>query len=389
MSDDRTEDPTQKKIDKSREEGQVPRSREMGSAVLLMGAGFILKSYGGVMVDTLIEVLHYNLALERESIFDPEYMLKHLAATGFKAFLMVLPIPLILMMVSIVTNIMTGGFIFQTSLLFPKFSRLNPMQWFSRLFSMQGLVELIKSILKVVLVSGCMVLVLRQHYALSLSLASMPINAAMAAGVSVLGGSLVYFGGALLVIGLIDAPYQIWSNKQKLKMTKQEIKDEYKEMDGKPEVKGRIRQLQREMAMQRMMQSVPESDVIITNPTHYAVALRYDTTRAAAPFVCAKGIDQVALKIRELAKDTKRPMVEAAPLARAVYHSTKVDQEIPMDLYLAVAQVLAYVQQLTMYRQGRGGDKPPTMAKFDIPKEYDDLEHQELDEDEWDDPGAE
>lgn len=379
MSDDRTEDPTQKKIDKSREQGQVPRSKDMGSAVLLIGAGFLLQSFGLTIGEALMDILRYNFTIERAAAFDTGYMLRHLAASGLKALLVVIPIPLILMVVSIITTVLTGGFLFQSSLLMPKFSRLNPMQWFSRLFSMQGLVELIKSILKVLLVIGCMVIVLWQRYPLSLSLGSMSIQGAIATGVSVLSGALVAFGMSLLIIGLIDAPYQIWTNKQKLKMTKQEIKDEYKEMEN-PELKGRIRQVQREMAMQRMMDSVPEADVVITNPTHYAIALKYDMARAGAPFVCAKGVDQVALNIREIAQENRRPMIEAPTLARAVYHSTKVDQEIPMDLYVAVAQVLAYVQQLSLYRRGLGGQKPPVMGKFKVPEEYEKFDNSDVDD---------
>ena len=182
----------------------------------------------------------------------------------------------------------------------------------------------------------------------------MPVIEAIGEGVDILGWTLMAFGSALMLIAFIDAPYQIWDNKQKLMMTRQEVLDEHKDMEGKPEVKSRIRQLQREMSNRRMMQQVPEADVIITNPTHYSVALKYDIERASAPFVVAKGVDQIALKIREVARDTSRPIVQAPALTRAVYHSTKVDQEIPADLYLAVAQVLAYVQQLSQYRRGTG-----------------------------------
>ncbi|CAM3718807.1 flagellar biosynthesis protein FlhB [Parendozoicomonas haliclonae] len=374
-SQDRTEEPTARKLQKSREQGQIPRSREIGSAVLIVFAGLLLQMYGLNIVDALMGIIRHNLSVDRLALFDTTYMLRHLSDSGIRAVLVVSPIPLALMLLAIGSSGLTGGFLFQTSLLEPKFNRLNPVSWFGRVFSLQGLVELGKSILKVVLVMGCLLVVLWQRYPLSLSLGRMPVNSAMATGVSILGWSLMAFGAVLFVIAAIDAPYQIWQNKQKLKMTKQEIKDEHKDIDGKPEVKGRIRQLQREMSMRRMMQRVPEADVIITNPTHYSVALKYDTDRASAPFVIAKGVDQVALKIREIARDSSKPVIEAPLLARAVYHSTKVDQEIPMDLYMAVAQVLAYVQQLSLYRKGQGGDTPPTMGKFDIPEVYDEDGH--------------
>ena len=369
-SQDRTEEPTARKLQKSREQGQIPRSKEVTSAILIVCAGFLLQVLGANIGHTLMGIIRHNLSLSRGEIYDLAFMVQHLKDSGIAAALAVLPIPALLLLAIIASSGLTGGFLFETSLLQPKFSRMNPAQWISRVFSVRGLVELGKSILKVVLVVGCLLIVLWMRYPLSLSLGRMPVTSAIATGVGILGWALMAFGSVLFLIAMIDAPYQIWDNQQKLKMTKQEVRDEHKDMEGKPEVKSRIRQLQREMSNQRMMQRVPEADVIITNPTHYSVAIKYDTERASAPFVIAKGVDQVALKIREIARDSSCPVVEAPALTRAIYHSTKVDQEIPADLYLAVAQILAYIQQLTLYRKGQGGDVPPVMAKFEIPDNY-------------------
>ncbi|MCL6270135.1 flagellar biosynthesis protein FlhB [Sansalvadorimonas sp. 2012CJ34-2] len=371
-SQERTEQPTEKKLRKSREEGQIPRSREVLSAVLIMSAGFLMQLSGPYAAGQLEGILRYNLSFGRNEAYDLAYMFVHLKSSALTAVITVVPFVAILAGAAIASSGLTGGFLFETSLLQPKFNRMNPAQWIGRVFSVKGLVEVGKSMLKIILVIGCLLFVLWKRYPLSLSLGSMPIMQAIYEGCGILGWTLLAYGSALLLIALIDAPYQIWDNKQKLMMTRQEVQDEHKDVEGKPEVKSKIRQLQREMSNRRMMQSVPEADVIITNPTHYSIAIKYDLERASAPFVTAKGADQTALKIREIARECSRPIVEAPHLTRAIYYSTKVDQEIPADLYLAVAQVLAYVQQLDMYRRGQGGNRPPVRPGFKVPDEYDD-----------------
>ena len=242
-SQERTEQPTAKKLRKSREEGQIPRSREVMSAVLVMSAGFLMQVSGSYIAGKLEGILRYNLSVGRAEAYDLAFMLRHLQSSVLTAGLAVVPFVGILAFAAIVSSGLTGGFLFQTELLQPKFSRMNPAQWISRVLSVRGLVEVGKSILKIVLVISCLLFVLWKRYPLSLSLGNMPVMEAIYQGCDILGWTLLAYGSALLIIAMIDAPYQIWDNKQKLMMTRQEVLDEHKDMEGKPEVKSKIRQL--------------------------------------------------------------------------------------------------------------------------------------------------
>ena len=366
---EKTEQPSERRIQKSREEGQIARSRELTSAMILLSASLLLRITAEPAGNIIKRIMTLNLQLERSVVFDISTMTRHLA----NSFFMIIPLGVMvlggIMLMAILGQTLVGGWIFNPDSMMPKLNRMSPTQWIGKVFSKKGVVELIKSILKILLVIGCLVWLLTYNYPLLLGISRMPFNTGLVTGLSVLSTALFAYAMVLVFISAIDAPFQIWDHNQKLKMTMQEVKDEHKDIEGRPEIKQKIRQIQREIANQRMMQRVPEADVIIINPTHYSVALKYDKSRAGAPFVIAKGIDEIALRIRETGKNHEIPVVETPMLTRAIYYSTKIDQEIPADLYLAVAQVLAYIFQLNQFRQGKA-DKSPIMATAEIPEEY-------------------
>lgn len=366
---EKTEQPSERRIKKSRDEGQIPRSRELTSALIMLSASLLLKISAEPAGNIIKRIMTLNLQLERSAVFDTNLMTSQLA----NSFFMIIPLAVMvlggIMLMSIVGQTLVGGWIFNPDNMMPKLNRMSPKQWVGKVFSKKGVVELIKSILKILLVIGCLIWLLIHNYPLLLGISRMSFNTGLATGLSVISKALFAYAAVLVFISAIDAPFQIWDHNQKLKMTLQEVKDEHKDTEGRPEIKQKIRQIQRETANQRMMQKVPEADVVIINPTHYSVALKYDKSRASAPFVIAKGTDETALRIRETGRNHEIPVVETPMLTRAIYYSTRIDQEIPADLYLAVAQVLAYIFQLDQFRQGKT-DKPPVMATPDIPEEY-------------------
>lgn len=367
---EKTEKPTPRRLRKSREEGQIPRSRELGNAITLLVGSLMLKLMAGQAGVLLTQMIRYNFDLERAVIFDTNTLLRHL----LNSVSLLAPAGLLLfgviMLAGILGQIMVGGWLFSGKMLMPKANRLSPSQWVGKVFSSRGLLELVKSILKILLVVGCLVGLLWTRYSVLLNLSSLTVNAALLSGLQVLADALFYYALALVLIAAIDVPFQLWSHHKKLRMTRQEIKDEHKDTEGRPEIKQKVRQIQREMAQQRMMQRIPQADVIIVNPSHYAVALKYDLQRAQAPFVLAKGVDELALKIREAGQHHRIQVVEAPLLTRAVYYSTRIDQQIPDDLYLAVAQVLAYTYQLSQFQKGQSKTRP-VMPDLEVPDDYD------------------
>ncbi|MCW2267446.1 Flagellar biosynthetic protein FlhB [compost metagenome] len=361
---DKTEDPTEKRKKDSREKGEIARSKELNTvAVTLAGAGGLL-AFGAGLAETLMELMRINFSLSREVLIDERSMGIFLMASGKMALLATQPVLLVLLLAAIIGPISLGGWLFAGGTLAPKFSRMNPLAGIKRMFSMHALVELLKALAKFFVILIVAVVVLASDRDDLLSIANEPIEQAIIHSVQVVGWSALWMAAGLLLIAAVDAPFQLWQSLKKLKMTKQEVRDEYKDSEGKPEVKQRIRQLQREMSQRRMMAAVPEADVIITNPTHYAVALKYDPEKGAAPLLLAKGTDFLALKIREIGQEHNIQLLESPALARSIYYSTELEQEIPAGLYLAVAQVLAYVYQIRQYRAGKG--KPPEPLK-DLP----------------------
>ncbi|AZL74975.1 flagellar biosynthesis protein FlhB [Pseudomonas oryziphila] len=363
---DKTEEPTEKRKKDAREKGEIARSKELNTvAVTLAGAGGIL-AFGGSLAESLMHLMRMNFTLTREVIVDERSMGAFLLASGKMAIWSVQPILILLFVISFVAPIALGGFLFSGSLMQPKFSRMNPLSGIKRMFSMNSLTELLKALAKFFMILVVALVVLISDREALLAIAKLPMEQAIIQAVQVVGWSALWMAAGLLLIAGLDVPYQLWQSHKKLKMTKQEVTDEYKNSEGKPEVKQRIRQLQREMSQRRMMAAVPDADVIITNPTHYAVALQYDPEKgSAAPLLLAKGTDFMALKIREIGVEHKVQILESPALARAIYYSTEIEQEIPAGLYMAVAQVLAYVFQIRQYRAGRG--KPPEPLKKDLP----------------------
>ncbi len=361
---DKTEDPTDKRKKDAREKGEIARSKELNTvAVTLAGAGALL-AFGGGMAEALMELMRSNFILSREVITDERFMGIFLMAAGKSALVTVQPVLLVLLVASIIGPVALGGFLFSGSLLQPKFSRMNPLAGIKRMFSVNALSELLKALAKFFMILIVALVVLSADRDDLLAIANEPLDQAVIHCVQVVGWSALWMAAGLLLIAAADVPLQLWQTHKKMLMTKQEVRDEYKDSEGKPEVKQRIRQLQREASQRRMMAAIPEADVIITNPTHYAVALKYDPEKGAAPLLLAKGADFIALKIREIANEHKIQVLESPALARSIYYSTELEEEIPAGLYLAVAQVLAYVFQIRQYRAGKG--KPPEPLK-DLP----------------------
>lgn len=365
---ERTEEPTAKRQKESREKGQVARSKELNTLAVVMVAAVGLLMLGPRLAQRLMDLMVYNFSIEREALYNTDSMGLHLLSSLNHGFSGLAPLLVMLLVAALVGPVLLGGWLFSAKLLAPKGERLNPLAGLKRMFSIKALVELLKALAKFLVVLVMALVVLNMRTDDLLALGNEPLPTAIAHSAWVLGTSLVLLASALILIAAVDVPFQIWDNKQKTKMTKQEVRDEYKDSEGKPEVKSRVRQLQREMAERRMMGEVPKADVVITNPTHYAVALKYDPVQSGAPVVVAKGADFLAQKIREVATEHDVIVLESPPLARAVYYSTELEQPIPAGLYLAVAQVLAYVYQIRQYQQGKG-QRPGPMPEPPIPED--------------------
>lgn len=366
-SQEKTEDPTPRRIEKAREEGQVPRSKELATMMVMIGGSAGLLFFGGMIGGALKQVMEHNFRLERSQIFDTSQMLEHLGESATTAALALGPLLAILAVAAFLGPILVGGWLVSGKAVSPQISRMNPAKGLKNMFSVRSLVELTKSVAKVSLVLLIAIAILDMRTEDLLAISSESPNRATEHVLWTLGWSFFLLSCATIVIAVIDIPFQIHDHQKKLRMTKQEVKDEFKETEGKPEVKQKVRQLQREMAQRRMMEDVPKADVVITNPEHYAVALQYDGQSMAAPVVLAKGTDEIAVKIMEIARENRVDVLRTPPLARAVYHNTQIGEAIPEGLYMAVAQVLAYLFQLRQYR--RRGGKKPVMPRLPIPSD--------------------
>lgn len=367
-SQEKTEEATPKRQEKAKEDGQIPRSKELTTSAVLLSGTVGLYLFGGHISDKLLHILRYNFSLTRESIFDPQTMLSHLGSSFGEALNSLIPLFSILLVAAIVGPIGLGGWMFSTKSLAPKADRISPIAGLKRMFSAKSMVELVKSIGKIFVVVALTFLTLSIYKHELLALANTSLEGSIQGSLDISVLAAIIISASTLFIALIDIPFQIWENSKKLKMSKQDIKDEMKDSEGKPEVKGRIRQLQQEMANKRMMSAVPEADVIITNPSHYSLALKYDPETMDTPILLAKGVDHAAFKIRDIAKEHKIDIIRSPVLARAIYHNTEVDGPIPGGLFLAVAQVLAYVFQLRNFRTG-SGDRPDFPTGIQVPKD--------------------
>ncbi|URM27549.1 flagellar biosynthesis protein FlhB [Pseudomonas frederiksbergensis] len=364
---DKTEDPTEKRKKDSREKGEIARSKELNTlAVMLAGAGALL-IFGGALAQELMELMRMNFSLSREVILDQRSMGTYLLHSGQIALLAIQPVMITLLLAALIGPISLGGWLFAAGSMAPKFSRMNPGAGLKRMFSAKALVELLKALAKFFIVLFVALAVLSADIDDLLRIAHEPLDMAIIHSLQVVGWSTLWMACGLIIIAAVDVPVQLWESHKKLLMTKQEVRDEHKDQEGKPEVKQRIRQLQREMSQRRMMAAIPEADVVITNPTHYAVALKYDPDKGNAPVLLAKGSDFLALKIREIAVANNVLLLESPALARSIYYSTELEQEIPGGLYLAVAQVLAYVYQIRQFRAGKGKRPDPLQDNLPIP----------------------
>ncbi|MFC4930053.1 flagellar biosynthesis protein FlhB [Massilia sp. GCM10023247] len=369
---EKTEDASPRRLEKAREEGDVPRSRELATFAVLITAGAGLWITGGSLVGRLSSALASGLSLNREQIYNPTVLLERIASDVGGVILACLPLAFAIMLVALAAPLLIGGFNFSSKAFTPNFMKLNPITGLGNMFSPNAMVEFLKAIAKTLLVGSVAWLVIMSQKEAVLGLAVEPLGAGTGHVADLMAHAFLFIVGALGLIALIDAPYQVWHYNNKLKMTRQEMIQESKESDGNPQIKGKIRQMQLQMARNRMMQNVPTADVVVTNPTHYAVALKYSDGQKGAPRVVAKGADEVAAKIRELAKEHKVALLEAPALARALYKHTEIDDEIPEKLYSAVAEVLAYVFQLRNYSKA-GGQYPDRPTKLPVPPEMDPL----------------
>lgn len=364
---EKSEEPTSRRLSDARKKGQVPRSRELNSVAITLLGGAVLVMTSHQLGNGLWKILVDNLVLERADIFDPRALVRHLAKAFSDAILLLMPFFGVTLVVAVLASIALGGLNFSSESLTPKFARINPLAGLGRLFSLHSLMELVKSIFKFLLVGGVGVWLVWDQIDELLHLSQMEIGVALSRLAEISGSSFLILVASLLVVVSLDVPFQLWEHRHQLKMTKQEVKDEHKQSEGSPEIKGRIRAMQREIAYRRMMTEVPKADVVVTNPTHFAVALRYDQKRMGAPVVVAKGADLIARNIRKIGMENGVPVVEAPVLARAIYHGTELGAAIPRGLYLAVAKLLAYVFQLKVYQ--RDGGTRPAQPEFPVPEE--------------------
>lgn len=367
-SQEKTEEPTSRRLEKARDEGQIPRSKELTSSAILISGSIGLFVFAPLMSEHMSDISRFNFSFDRDVAFDTAAMISQLTGSFADGLFMLIPLFVTLLIASILGPIALGGWLWSAKAMAPKMNRMDPIAGLKRMFGVKGLVELAKALAKVMVVlplSIVLLIIMQQNI---LDLSRMDAFSAIVESIRLSGWAAIALAASTIFIAIVDIPFQIWDNSRKLKMSRQDIKDEMKDTEGKPEVKGRIRQLQQEMANNRQLSAVPEADVVITNPTHYSVALKYDPESMETPILIAKGVDHFALKIREVANQHKIQIIESPVLTRAIYHTTEPDQEIPGALYMAVAQVLAYVFQLRNFRKGQG-EKPDFPNNLDVPKD--------------------
>lgn len=367
---EKSELPSQRRLDQAREEGQVARSRELSTFTILMAGGAGLWLMGASLSNELIKMLREGLTLNQDLIFKSEMLMPRLHELSLATLLTFLPFLLLLLVVATFSPLLLNGWLWTFKPLAPNLSKLNPITGLGRMFSLNSLVELLKAIVKSLIVGGIGAWAIWHNRDAMLLLVSEPVVTSIPHLGSVMWMCFATIMGGMLLIVAVDVPFQLWEHTKKLKMTKEEVRQESKETEGDPQVKARVRSMQREMARRRMMSEIPTADVVVTNPTHFSVALKYSESGMRAPVVVAKGTHLMAAKIKEIAKANNIPILEAPPLARALYKHTDLGQSIPEALYTAVAEVLAYVYQLKRY-QTTGGAYPKQPGELPVPKELD------------------
>jgi flagellar biosynthetic protein FlhB len=360
---ERTEQPTQKRLEDARKKGQVPRSIDLGAAAVTLAATGALFMFGAAAAEGLMGMLVDGLQVRGNELAQDDVMLRQLGESGSLALLAIVPLFAAMFVAAVASPALIGGWTFSSEAMSFKPERLDPVRGIGRMFSVRSVVELLKSIAKFALIAGIAVVVIRSQLAEIGALATQSIGPAIVASGRISLYALLSMAAGLAIIAAIDAPFQLWQHTKELRMSMQEIREEMKESEGSPETRARIRQMQQTLARRRMLQDVPKANVVITNPTHYAVALRYDEKQDLAPVVLAKGSDEIAARIREVAREHGVPLVSAPPLARAIFRHVDIGRQIPHALFVAVAQVLTYVWQLKVAR--RQGQPPPPPPAVD------------------------
>lgn len=369
-SGEKTEEPTAKKLSEARKKGQIARSKELGTVFVLVGTTVGLMLTGSTLANSVASIMTRLFSLKREEIMDVNRLF---SIVGEALASLVAPLGwlfAIVIVMAFIGNTLLGGMNFSFEAMMPKPSKMSPIAGFKRMFGTKAWVELLKSLLKFFVIFICAYLLLTALFeeVLFLSIESIPRNFSHAT--DLLLWMFLALSLSLIIIVVVDAPYQKWDHTRQLKMTKQEVKDELKNSEGSPENKGRIRRTQYEMSQRRMMQDVPESDVVITNPTHYSVAIKYDAELGGAPRLVAKGIDEMAIHIRTIAKEHGVEILASPALARSLYYTAEVNEEIPEELFAAVAQVLAFIYQLNEFRKGKAKRPVPLAKSLPIPDDF-------------------
>ena len=367
---EKTESATPRRLQKAREEGQIVRSRELSTFALLAAGFFGVWGMSDSIGEHLQGMLRASFTFDHATVFETRRMLIGAGAAGREGLYALLPVLAFTGAAALLAPMALGGWQLSSKGLEPKFNRLNPIEGLGKIFSINGPVQLGLSLAKT-LVVGCIggsaIWNRREEI---LALATQPLHLALANTVHLIAVCCGMTVAGMFVVAALDVPYQLWRFHKKLRMTKEEVKREHRESEGDPHVKGRIRQQQRAIARRRMMTQVPKADVVVTNPTHFAVALQYTDGEMRAPKVVAKGVNLVAARIREIAAENNVPLLEAPPLARALYHNVELNREIPGPLYGAVAEVLAWVYQLRRFNT-EGGVAPVAPTEFDVPADLD------------------
>jgi flagellar biosynthetic protein FlhB len=366
---EKTEPPSSRRLEQAREEGQIPQSRELTAFLVMAGGAGGLWGLSGWFVRHGEDVMRTGLTLDRQEAFDPNAIGMNLLSLGNEAIATLAPFFIVTLVAALLAPILlTGGILFSPKALAFKFERLDPLKGVKRMISWQSIAEMVKGILKALLLGGIVVWVVANERDNLFALLSQPLETALPSFGRIILYAFIGFVAGLAVIALIDVPFQLWRYYAGLKMTKEELRQEYKELEGDPHLKARIKSQQREIARRRMMSEVPKADVVVTNPTHFAVALKYDSAKMGAPQVVAKGMNLVAQKIRELAAENQVPVIELPPLARALHKHVEVGEAVPTALYTAVAEVMAYVYQLNQFMsQATPGLLPPVLPLAAVP----------------------
>ena len=369
---ERTEPASSRRLEQAREEGQVPQSRELVAfAVLAAGAGS-LWALGGWFSQRSTALIREGLHFERATAFDTHRMITTAADLAVEALVTVSPLFLLTVTAAILAPFTIGGLVFSPKALQMDFTRIDPLKGLGRMFSWTSVAELVKAILKSMLIGVVIYWVVRYEQDQLFGLIMQPVETGIQSFIHILLFSLMAVVAGVAVIAMLDVPFQLWQYYDRLKMTRDELRQEHKEMEGDPHLKARIRSQQREIARRRMMSEVPKADVVVTNPTHFAVALKYDPATMVAPKIVAKGMNMVAFRIRDLAAENNVPVLEAPPLARALHRHSEIGDQVPAGLYTAVAEVMAYVYQLNQFMESGGRLSEPEIPKqLSVPADLD------------------